>query len=185
MNATMALENAAGGWILPALGRRAISTQAVLLLAAAWGLPALAHFAGVPVRVWLPMHWPVLLAGLCYGGGSGAVLGLMAPCAAYLLSGMPPPAILPAMSAELASYGFLAGIARGRCRWNLWLAAAAALAGGRLAYAGIAWASGALGAAPGHYLWAALQPGWPAALGQFLVLPWIARGWVRRESRRA
>ena len=84
------------GLTLPALRARAVSAQVVLLLAAAWVLPALAHWAGVPGRVWLPMHWPVIFAGLCYGWRSGALIGLAAPGASYLLSGMPPAAVLPA-----------------------------------------------------------------------------------------
>lgn len=186
MSQTMvATGNGMGGLILPALRPRAISAQMVLLLGAAFALPALAHWAGVSVRAWLPMHWPVIFAGLCYGWRSGALIGLAAPGVSFLLSGMPPPAMLPAMTAELAAYGFCAGFFREQLRWNLFASAAAALIGGRFAFVGIGLATGAIaGPLPGYFR-AALLPGLPAAIGQLILLPIAAGGWVRRESRPA
>jgi hypothetical protein len=35
----------------------------------------------------------------------------------------------------------------------------------------------------GHYLALALLPGLPAALAQLVVLPLLARWWVRREEK--
>ena len=176
--------NGMGGLTLPALRWRAVSAQMVLLLGAAFALPALAHWAGVPGRVWLPMHWPVIFAGLCYGWRSGALIGLAAPAASFLLSGMPPPAVLPAMTAELAAYGFCAGLFREQLRWNAWASVAAALMGGRLVFLGIRWAAGSIAGPIAEYAQAALLPGLPAALGQLVLLPIAAGGWVRRESLR-
>ena len=173
------------GLTLPALRMRAVSTQAALLLAAAWVLPAAAHWAGMPGRVWLPMHWPVIFAGLCYGWRSGALIGLAAPGISFLLSGMPPPVALPAMTAELAAYGFLAGLVRGKFHRNVWLSVAVALLGGRLVFLGIRLATGGLVGPFADYLRAAMLPGLPSALAQFVLLPLAAGGWVRRERRRA
>lgn len=185
MSETMvATEGMLDGLTLPALRMRAVSAQVALLLGAAFALPALAHWAGVPGRVWLPMHWPVILAGLCYGWRSGALIGLAAPGVSFLLSGMPPAVVLPGMTAELAAYGMLAGLFRGTLRQNLWLSVAAALIGGRLVWLGMAWATGRLAGAWGAALQAALLPGLPAALAQFALLPLAAGGWVRRERRR-
>lgn len=58
----------------------------------------------------LPMHIPVLLAGLVLGGPWGLVIGLVTPVFRSLLFGMPP--LFPqatAMSFELATYGLVAG----------------------------------------------------------------------------
>lgn len=176
-------ESVAEGLTLPALRVRAVSAQAVLLLAAAFVLPALAHLAGVPGRVWLPMHWPVIFAGLCYGWRSGALIGLAAPGISFLLSGMPPPPALPAMTLELAAYGWVAGLFRGTWRQNLWVSVAASLMGGRLVWMGMAWMTGRLAGAWGDVLQAALLPGVPSALAQFVLLPIAAGGWVRRERR--
>ncbi len=185
MSETMVVTgNGMGGLTLPTLRLRAVSAQMILLLGAAFVLPALAHWAHVPVRAWLPMHWPVILAGLCYGWRSGALIGLAAPGVSFLLSGMPPPAMLPAMTAELAAYGFCAGFFREQLRWNLFVSAAGALIGGRFVFVGIGLSTSAIaGPLPG-YLRAALLPGLPAALGQLLLLPIVAGGWVRRENRR-
>ena len=184
MSETMvATDGILGGSTLPALRVRAVSAQMALLLAAAFVLPALAHAAGVPGRVWLPMHWPVIFAGLCYGWRSGALIGLAAPAASFLLSGMPPAAVLPAMTAELAAYGFCAGLFREQLRWNAWASVAAALIGGRLVWMGMAWAMGRLTGAWGDALRVALLPGLPAALAQLVLLPLAAGGWVRRERR--
>ena len=168
---------------MPALRARAVSAQVALLLAAAWVLPALAHGAGVPGRVWLPMHWPVIFAGLCYGWRSGALIGLAAPAASFLLSGMPPAAVLPAMTAELAAYGFCAGLFREQLRWNAWASVAASLIGGRLVFLGIRLATGSIAGPFAEYLRVALLPGLPAALVQLVLLPLAAGGWVRRERR--
>lgn len=186
MSATVAITGVlATGLTLPALRLRSVSAQVTLLLGAAFVLPALAHLAGVPGRVWLPMHWPVLFAGLCYGWRSGALIGLAAPGVSFLLSGMPPAAALPAMTAELATYGFLAGLFRESFRRNSFLAVAAALIGGRLVFLGIRLATGSIAGPLAEYVQAALLPGLPAALGQLVLVPLAAGGWVRRESRRS
>lgn len=167
---------------LSASGIRALSLQAILLVAASVLLPAAAHLAGLPVRLLLPMHWPVVLVGLIYGWRSGAIVGLAAPGLSYVISGMPYPAVLPAMTVELAVYGLLAGIFREQLRWNLFLATAMAVVGGRLVFLVAAIATGASGPSTSEYVRAALIPGFAAALAQVLVLPLVAKWWVRRGS---
>lgn len=171
--------------VLPASRPRALTAQAGLLLAAAVALPALAHLTGLPVRTLLPMHWPVILAGLCYGWRSGAVLGALAPLTSYLLSGMPPPVILPPMTLELAAYGMLAGLVRevlGRGRVEATLGA---VLGGRILFVGAMLASGTIVGPLADYLRNAMAAGLPAALAQVLLLPPLAAWWVRRESQAA
>jgi len=169
---------------LPASGLRAVSVQGLLLFSAAFVLPAIAHLTGVPVRTFLPMHWPVLLVGLCYGWRSGALVGLAAPSASFLISGMPLPAMIPAMTVELALYGFLAGFFRETMRRGLPLSTVLALAGGRVAFVAVVAATGAVNVPLSQYLGAALLPGLPAAIAQSALLPLAAAWWVRREGRR-
>lgn len=175
--------NRCGVLVLPALRPRAVSLQIMLLLAAAFVLPAVAHALDVPVRVLLPMHWPVILAGLCYGWRSGAIIGLAAPGVSFLLSGMPPAIILPAMTAELAAYGFFAGFFRELLRRNRYVSVAGSLLGGRLVFVGLALATGALSEPLGGYLVSALLPGAGAAIGQLVLLPVLANRWVRHETK--
>ena len=170
---------------LPVARARAVSALALLLCAASFLLPATAHLLGLPVRLLLPMHWPVLLAGLAYGWRGGGLVGVLAPVLSFAMSGMPLPVVLPAMTLELATYGAVAGLLRQGLRWNPLLATAGAIAAGRAVFLATAAATGVAGAAGlAAYLRAALLPGLAAALAQVLLLPLLARWWVRRESRR-
>ena len=166
---------------LPATGAQAVSVQAVLLVAASVLLPAAVHLAGWPARQLLPMHWPVILVGLVYGWRSGLAVGLAAPALSYAISGMPVAAMLPAMTVELAAYGLIAGVARESFRLNAFVAAAAAVIGGRIVFVVMAMLTGAVGPSAIEYVRAALLPGLAAAAAQVLVLPFIAGWWVQRR----
>lgn len=178
-SSTLPLPAATAGH-LPAFTTRGLSAQAVLLVAATVVLPAVTHALGLKGWVALPMHWPVLLAGLCYGARAGALLGALAPVTSMLLSGMPGPAMLPAMTAELATYGAVAGLVRGAGFLPRLLAMTAALLAGRMVYLGLA----ALGGRPIADALQGLTPGAVAAVAQWLVLPALAAWWVGREARR-
>jgi niacin transporter len=167
---------------LPATGIRAISAQAVLLLTAAFVLPALAHAAGLPVRLLLPMHWPVILAGLCYGWRSGLVVGLAAPTVSFLLSGHPNPVVLPAMTLELGAYGALAGVGIQQLGLSRPLATLFSALGGRVVFIFMVVATGAFTGPFLAYLQAALVPGLIGLVAQVIALPSLAAWWVRRES---
>lgn len=166
---------------LPALGVRPLLFQAGLI-AVAVALPAISHRLGLPVLYLLPMHWPVLLAGLAYGWVGGALVGALAPAASFLTSGMPGLAHLPAMTVELAVYGLVAGLLREKARWNPWTALAAALVAGRLAYLAVTLLMGTAVTLP--FLQATLLPGLLAAVLQWLLLPFAARWWVKAEENR-
>lgn len=167
---------------LPATGLRAVSVQALLLLAAALVLPAMAHAAGLPVRLLLPMHWPVILAGLCYGWRSGLVVGLAAPTVSFLLSGHPSPVVLPAMTLELGAYGALAGIGVQPLGLARPLATLFSAIGGRVVFVVMVVATGAFTGPFLSYLQAALVPGVIGLVAQVLTLPLLAAWWVRREA---
>ncbi len=171
--------------VLPAWRIRAISFQSVLLFAAVLALPAAAHLSGLPVREVLPMHWPILLAGLCYGWQSGLLLGLIAPGTSYLLSGMPFPHMLPSMTIELAMYGFVAGFLSQNMHWNKLKATAGAILVGRATFIAIVFSTHAVKPPLVEYMKIALVPGIPAALCQCLLLPIAASWWVQREYARS
>jgi hypothetical protein len=164
------------GLTLPWLGVRPL-TFLLGLIGAAVLLPAIAHVLQLPVRWLLPMHWPVILAGLVYGWRAGVVAGLLSPLVSFALSGMPPQPFLPTMTAELAAYGLLAGVLRSSVRMNAFASVALALVAGRLVAIG---ASLVLGAALPALL-PTYGPGVPAALAQVVLLPLLAAWWVRSE----
>lgn len=90
-----------------------------LAIVAAVVLPQVFHLIGsvsgsgtVPGSVFSPMHLPVILVGLLAGPLAGAMAGLFSPVVSHLISGMPGPAMVPLMMAELAGYGIVAGLLR-------------------------------------------------------------------------
>jgi hypothetical protein len=173
---------ARGATTLTSWGVKPIVIQVGLLLSAAVLLPAIAHLLGLPVRRLLPMHWAVLLAGLVYGWRSGLLIGVSAPGLSHLLNGMPALGILPAMSVELAVYGFLAGLFREVFRLNHFVSIGLALVVGRIAFVITATVTGGYTTSLATYLQAAMLPGALAAVAQFVILPLIALLWVGRGN---
>lgn len=179
-NATTAISQT--NFVLPALEKRAIAVQVAFLASAAFLLPALAHATGLPTRVLLPMHWPVVLAGLCYGWRSGLLIGLAAPSLSFLLSGMPPVFVLPAMTVELAAYGLLSGLARQNFGLNTFASSAISLIGGRIVFLAAIFAIGSVSSTLTTYLQTSMLPGVPAAIAQLVLLSLAAKWWVGREQ---
>jgi niacin transporter len=85
-------------------------------------------------RVLLPMHLPVLLAGMLVGPGSGVLVGLLAPGLSALITGMPPAYAIPLMTVELPVYGLVAGVLYQRFRWNIYAALLLAMVFGRVVF---------------------------------------------------
>lgn len=123
-------------------GLKKLCYEAVLL---SFGLllPQIFHFAGGPAAggIFLPMHIPVLLAGLLFGSWYGAFTGVALPVLSALVTGMPPIAKLPFMAAELLAYGLIAGLLN---RKNIFFALPAAMVAGRLASAAALFVAGVL-----------------------------------------
>ncbi len=157
---------------------------AALFLALAVALPMAFHAVPNAGGVFLPMHLPVLLCGLLLGAPLGFACGLLAPLMSCLITGMPPMAILPAMTCELAVYGLVAGllprlIARRAPSLpslaRLYIALVAAMLAGRLA----AGAVNALFFQAGRYslqawLAASFVRALPGIAAQLAVLPALA-----------
>lgn len=106
-----------------------------LFLALAVVLPIGFHALGIAGRVFLPMHFPVLLAGFIAGPIAGLTVGLLAPTLSFLLTGMPPTYAVPLMSLELPIYGLIAGICYKTLRLNIYIALVLAMIVGRLMFA--------------------------------------------------
>ena len=156
--------------VLPWVGVRPWLIQ-LGFIGAAVALPAMAHLMGLPVRWLLPMHWPVILAGLLYGWRGGLIVGLLSPASNWLLTGYPLPLKLLPMMLELAVYGGLTGwlVERG---WRSWKAMTLSLVAGRVVFLGTILT---LGATDGMGFWtftgAAVLPGLAAGAVMVVILP--------------
>lgn len=84
--------------------------KAGFFLALAILIPYIFHAVNLAGSIFLPMHFPILLAGFILGKKYGLLLGFISPILSSILTGMPP--IYPvafSMAFELATYGFVAG----------------------------------------------------------------------------
>ncbi len=157
--------------------------RGAVLIAAGVLLPMLFHAVGGAGSIFLPMHIPVLMAGLLLGPATGAIVGVLTPVCSALLTGMPPlfPTLL-VMIPELAAYGWLSG--RLRPEKGLLFAMLAAMLAGRLVAGLMVWLLAqffALPWTPWAYLTMALVKGAPGIIVQLLFIPVVAKrleGWI-------
>lgn len=99
-----------------------IKTQTIggiLAIIAAVAVPQLFHLVGRYCdmgtslgETYLPMHLPIILAGLLVGPYAAGIAGILGPVFSYLMSGMPSIVMLPFMMIELFAYGASAGLLR-------------------------------------------------------------------------
>ncbi len=142
-------------------------------------LPVVFHFFGALGPVFLPMHIPVLIAGLFLGGKAGLAVGALTPVLSSFLTGMPPLLpTLPVMAAELAVYGAAGGyLYRGRC-WKLYVSLAAAITAGRLAAAAMVCVIAnmlSISVSPVAYVTGAFVTGLPGIVIQLAVVPLLVK----------
>ena len=162
----------------------------LLALAAAVTLPQAAHLIGYATgtgnaigSILLPMHFAIIALGLFAGPYAGLVAGALSPVVSYLLTGMPSVAVLPFMAAELAGYGFAAGLIASK-NVHPALKVAFTLVAGRLLRTFVtAIAVAGFGANAGIAdVWTAVVPGIPGILLQLILIPVIVRA-VETASR--
>lgn len=174
---------------LPRLSLTTKSAATLAAIVAAVALPQLFHVVGAASGMgnalgvaFLPMHLPVILVGLIAGPAVGAISGLLAPVASFLISGMPMAAMLPLMMAELAVYGLAAGALRSVKLPSLVKVLIAQVAG-RLAYTlAVAVAVFAFGRDMSvTSIWtSSLVAGLPGLLLQWALLP-LAAYWINDQ----
>ena len=88
--------------------KRTIVTS--MLIALCVVLPMAFHSIPRAGSIILPMHIPVLLAGLICGWKFGLVAGLAGPLLSSYMTSMPPMGIVPIMMLELGVYGLISGV---------------------------------------------------------------------------
>ncbi|MDR1123874.1 MAG: ECF transporter S component [Elusimicrobiota bacterium] len=153
---------------------RAVLAQ-TLILAAALVLPSVCHYFKLSVSAFVPMHWPILFAGLIYGRKSGLMLGIAAPVISFLISGMPAGAMLPIMILELATYGFIAGFAKEKLNLNSLFAVICALFCGKLVYIGAALMIN------NSFSLAFVKNAAFIIILQIILLPFLADAWISKK----
>ena len=85
-------------------------TRSALLIALGIIVPYVFHSLGISGSVFLPMHFPPLLAGFLVGPVYAALVGAILPPLNFMISGMPPMPAMAFMIAELAIFGLVTGI---------------------------------------------------------------------------
>lgn len=143
--------------------------------------PLVAHQIGAACWVWLPAHWPALVAGLALGVRAGALVGA-ATMVTELIARSPSSAAPAAV--EILVYGLVAGLLGGRSHTiaRRYGALIAAMLLGRIAYSIVGWIvlSRPL-AVSFERTW--IGP-WPGIALQLVALPMVAT-WVARGPREA
>lgn len=109
-------------------------------------LPMVLHSIPNAGSIFLPMHIPVLLAGLLLSWPWALAVGILTPVLSSLLTGMPPMAPVPMaviMTFELATYAMvtslLARLVKGDRPWTVLYALVPAMVAGRLVAGLVVW----------------------------------------------
>lgn len=104
-----------------------------LLIALGILLPQVFHIFGQNTgMIFLPIQFPVFLAGLLLGPVYGGLVGVIVPICSCMLTAMPPVPKVYFMIFELATYGIVTGCLRKKC--PVYLNLVAAMAAGRVLY---------------------------------------------------
>ena len=83
---------------------------AVVLIAVGVILPYFVHAFGASPRVLMPMHFPVLIAGVLLSPITAALVGLLTPAISMGLTGYPTSAQVMRMMPELAAYAAVTSV---------------------------------------------------------------------------
>lgn len=134
------------------------------------------HMFGIPGTVLLPMHYPVMLAGILCGPLYGGLIGIIVPVLSSLLTGMPPVfPMLPLMTFQLLFMGFISGLVMKK--WNKVIPSSiASIIAGWGAYALALYVLKLLpvGAGLKMQMIPAFIAGLPGIIGQIILIPIIA-----------
>lgn len=96
-------------------------------------LPIVFHAFGKAGNVLLPMHIPVLIAGMLLSPSYALMIGMVTPILSSVLTSMPPlMPMLPIMVFELGTYGFIAAIMIKRYKVSVIVALLVSMVIGRL-----------------------------------------------------
>jgi len=135
--------------------------------------PMVFHFFGGNGggRIFLPMHFFVLTAGLILGWRAGLATGAFSVLISYLIFGMPVINILPFIAIELSVYGLVAGLLKEK--FNVWISLFGAMALGRLAVLFAVFFFSDMSAI--NFVLSALRDGWQGIALQIIFIPVVVK----------
>jgi len=142
-------------------------------------LPFVFHQFVMAGRIFLPMHIPVLLAGILVSPLSGFLAGAISPTLSFLLTGMPPAYAVPLMSLELVLLGVSMGLFKKYTQLPLILSLLLAMLVGRIGFALGLLILGRFIALPyglSAYFKAAFVTGLPGIILQLILIPLLVKG---------
>lgn len=170
------------------MGKVKKTVYGALFLALGVLLPTVFHITGINGKMFLPMHYTVFLAGLFLGRRYGAVIGVLTPLLASLMTGVPvlfPTGVL--RMAELATYGACSGCLYQSRKQNIYVALVLSMLLGRLVYGLCYWLLGLVVPQVTFALQAFLVSMFITALPgiaiQMILLPPVLRLLRHRETR--
>jgi riboflavin transporter FmnP len=160
-------------------------TLTALFIALGVIVPFVFHQVALAGRIFLPMHIPVLLAGIFVGPLSGLFVGLVCPVISFFLTGMPPPYAVPLMSLELAAYGISVGVLIKLVRSTI-LALLLSMIVGRLVFALGLTVFGmflSLPYGPKEYIKVSVVTGLPGIVLQLILIPLLVKAFHRANGK--
>lgn len=144
-----------------------------LFLALALALPVAFHLVGLG-SAFLPMFYPVVLAGFLLGPGVSITISWLAPLLSAALTGMPPfyPPIAFIMVLEFQVMVILAWLLFQKLKLNIYLSLALVILAERLVLLLSTWVTAVWLKLPGAILGPlTLLRGWPGLVILFMIIP--------------
>ncbi len=156
-----------------------MTITAGILIAVGIVLPMAFHAVGIAGPVFLPMHFPVLMAGYLLSPMLALFVGVLTPTLSSFMTGMPPAyPILPIMIIELGLYGLTVALIRNKTDLNTYFLLIISMVVGRIG-AGltvfILVAGFGLKMNPVIYIQAAIVNGLPGIAIQLIMIPAIVK----------
>ena len=146
-------------------------TLSALFMALGVLIPFLFHAVGLG-PMFLPMFWPLAVAGFFLEAPFPILVGVLTPVLSTMVTGMPPPPILYKMMAELAILTGFVGLLFRRTRLGLfWILCIGVTLSRGIALLGAAVLAPILGLPPGLYALATLVEGMPGVAAMLILLP--------------
>ncbi len=96
-------------------------------------IPFIFHSTGIAGTIFLPMHFPILIAGFYLRPSTSFIVGAVTPFLSSIMTGMPVfMPMAPIMVCELAAYAVVTSLLSNRKGWNTYFVLITAMIAGRI-----------------------------------------------------